>query len=106
MNLEKDQSIVEFINELTNAIGKNNFQLVDHWDADLCAIGISAPDNPDKLVYVSTFGKQNKFFASTEFPNNGNDEKWKDHPYIPGADTDDLTCDELIDLIREHINKS
>ena len=55
MNIKKEQSIMQFISKLTAAIGGNSFQVVDHWDSDLCAVGIAAPDDPDRLVYVSTY---------------------------------------------------
>lgn len=30
---------------------------MDHWECDLCAIGIAAAGEPQRLVYVSTYGK-------------------------------------------------
>ncbi|GEM_PF-6275923 len=49
MDLAKDAKILKLIEDLSSEIGAKNFRLVDHWDGDLCAIGIASVVNPDRL---------------------------------------------------------
>ncbi len=51
---EKDQSIVEVINNLYERLGQDYFDIVDHWEDDLDAIGIGSPTNNKILVYITT----------------------------------------------------
>jgi hypothetical protein len=39
--MEKDATITELLDWLRERLG-NEFSITDHWEADLCAIGISA----------------------------------------------------------------
>lgn len=51
--LEKDRSILDLLRRLD--LDARGWILVDHWEADLCAVGIAHGGRPDRLVYVSTF---------------------------------------------------
>lgn len=53
--LVKDQSIRELVSLLD--LGRRGWVLVDHWEADLCAIGIARGSESQRLVYVSTYDK-------------------------------------------------
>lgn len=55
MTLTKDESIRKLVSLLE--IGQRGWVLVDHWEADLCAVGIANGAEPRRLVYVSTYGK-------------------------------------------------
>jgi len=48
----KDQSIVYIYNLVVEMLGKDAFELVDYWEADLVAIGFK---RKNKLVYISTW---------------------------------------------------
>ena len=50
--MEKDRTIVELIERLKLLINFALIEIVDYWDADLCAIGLK---KGDKVVYISTF---------------------------------------------------
>lgn len=50
--MEKDKTIVDFINKLKPIVNFTSLEIVDYWDADLCAIGIK---KGDRLIYISTF---------------------------------------------------
>jgi hypothetical protein len=56
MKLEKDESILRLVSLLD--LRQRGWTLVDHWDADLCAVGIASNTDPRRLVYVSTYGKK------------------------------------------------
>lgn len=52
--MNKEPAILELVRALS--LDAKGWQVVDHWEADRCAIGIAADDNPRRLVYVSCFG--------------------------------------------------
>jgi hypothetical protein len=53
--IDKDPSILQLLEQLD--LPRNGWAIVDHWEADLCAIGLARPSAPRRLVYVSTYGK-------------------------------------------------
>lgn len=53
--MTKEFAIWWFIAHLAERVGGEYFQVVDHWDADLCAIGVAAMNDESRIVYVSTF---------------------------------------------------
>jgi hypothetical protein len=50
--IEKDKSIMDFIERLKLTVDFSLLEIVDYWDADLCAIGIK---RNNKLIYISTY---------------------------------------------------
>jgi hypothetical protein len=54
--MEKDPSIVELLERLSAELTEG-FEIVDYWDADLCAIGIQISSSPSCLIYISTFNQ-------------------------------------------------
>jgi hypothetical protein len=56
--MKKDITILKFIERLKLNINFTLLEVVDYWEADLCAIGLM---KENKLIYVSTFNYvQNK----------------------------------------------
>jgi hypothetical protein len=53
MILQKDKSIIELVDALN--LDEKGWTISDHWDGDMCAIGIASKSRPSLLVYVSTF---------------------------------------------------
>ena len=49
--MEKHITISQLIKKLRLILSFENIEVVDYWDADLCAIGIK---RKDRLVYIST----------------------------------------------------
>lgn len=67
--LIKNEVILRLLDRLTEHLGPGTFDIVDHWEGDLYAIGIARPDNPGFLVYISIFGHHNDtYFVSLELP--------------------------------------
>ncbi len=60
--LEKDDSIHRFLSRLGSELGSDKYKLVDHWEADLCAIGIASIQDLRRLVYVCTYGQPAECF--------------------------------------------
>lgn len=50
--MEKDITILKLIERLKLTINFNLVEVVDYWEADLCAIGLI---KENKLIYISTF---------------------------------------------------
>jgi hypothetical protein len=50
--MTKDKSIFDFIEKLKLQVNFNLIEIVDKWDADLCAVGFK---RQDRLVYLSTY---------------------------------------------------
>lgn len=95
----KHPQIRDFLGKLEASMPSGGFQIVDFWDADPCAIGVAAPDDQRRLVYVSTYEQEDGTYAfECEAP--------------PGDGTDDsqvvdqgenLLFDELARKIRSHL---
>ncbi len=56
MSIVKDPSMTNLI--ATLALSDREWRIVDDWEADLCAIGITSEAANGKLVYICTFGKE------------------------------------------------
>ena len=103
MKLQKHHTITRLLPRLRKRLGTDAFDVVDHWDADLCAVGIARPDGHARLLYICTHGLPNgRYFASLELPPAQGGEQWANHPYTPGAEFDSLSFDELVAVIRKH----
>jgi hypothetical protein len=55
--MEKDKTILDLLKRLRSVINFDLLQIVDYWEADLCAIGIK---RGKKLIYISTYNYLNK----------------------------------------------
>ncbi|MFY0530539.1 hypothetical protein ACN28I_47690 [Archangium gephyra] len=55
--IQKDKRILALLARLP--MNERGWVIVDHWDADLMAVGIAHPSDVRRLVYVSTFKKEN-----------------------------------------------
>jgi len=99
--LQKDRTILRLLNKLTKRLGSQAFDVVDHWDADLCAIGIARPDDHRVLVYVCTFGQQaGAYFVSLELPPTAG----SDLPYSSAGEQEAKSFDELVEIIQRHFS--
>ncbi len=54
--IDKDRSILGLLSRLHTELGAKAFDVVDHWDSDLCAIGLAMPSDHATLIYVSSYG--------------------------------------------------
>ena len=103
--LQKDKAIIQVLDKLRARSEVGAFDVVDHWNADLCAIGIARTDDHGVLVYISTFGKrEGEYFVSLELPPRPGEEQWANHPYTPAGEQDAKTFDELVEIIQGHFS--
>lgn len=51
--MHKNPAIVSALDYLRHQLGNGYFQLADHWEGDLMAVGIAHPTDPTCLVYIA-----------------------------------------------------
>ena len=96
----KDESILSALDRLRSSLGVNTFHIVDHWDADLCAIGIAKPDEHSTLVYISTYGQTpGKYYVELETVAEGSN----DDEYEVVAEYASIDWDELLETVARHL---
>ena len=97
--LKKEKTILAVVDRLRCDLGEGTFDVGDHWEGDLCAIGLAMPCDHSMLVYISSFGHPDgQYSYETELP--------------PGPDTDgqyatadrSSACnyDDLLKAIKKH----
>jgi len=62
--MQKDETIVTLIEKLRTELGECSFEIVDHWTADLCAIGLK---KGKCLVYISTYNYSQSVSAGYDY---------------------------------------
>jgi hypothetical protein len=101
MKLNKHESILGFLARLSGELDPSSWEVVDHWDSDLHAIGIARRGEPGVLVFVSTRRQlPGRFFCSLELPPPPGD----DAPYRPAGDRDGVEFPDVLRLVREHLS--
>jgi hypothetical protein len=55
-SIEKSQQLKEVLRVLGCALP--GLEMRDHWEADLCAVGVAPVSAPSLLIYVSCYGKR------------------------------------------------
>ena len=91
----------ERITELLAALGieRRGWTVVDHWEADMCAIGLARPSDLRRLVYISTFNKADgRYDYECELPFGP-----KDTDYESADRREDVTYEELVKALERHL---
>lgn len=100
--MEKDQAIIELLGWLQQRLG-HQFTVTDHWEADLRAIGVSAPDDPAQLVYILSAERPAGRFAveleSASLPGS-------ELPYRTIGKFDLISREDLLGIITKHLGIS
>lgn len=95
----KHPRILALLRELEVSLPAGSHQIVDHWESDLCAIGVASPGDPRRLVHVSTYGQAEGTFAfECEAPPGDGCED-----YQVVARGEGLGRDALLQKIRAHL---
>jgi hypothetical protein len=96
----KDKSVLDVVSWLEESLSQK-LLAIDHWDADMYAIGIARADHPNELVYVSTWNRPpDRYLVEIESaPSAG-----VDLPYTTVARHDDVDRDDLLRIVREHLS--
>ena len=96
--LEKSPSILAVLALLERELGPGALRIVDHWDADLCAIGVTGAD-PARRVYLSTWNRDaGRFFYDCE-----TDTADGDLPFVVVDHGEDVDFAALLAAVRRHV---
>ena len=96
----KDASITEAIARLRDRLGANAFAVADHWPDDMCAVGLEAPGDPGRLVYIATMGRaRGRYDVFFELPPLPGSES----PYEPAGDVHDIDFEQLLSAVADHL---
>jgi hypothetical protein len=98
--LEKSPAIIALLNALRERSGGDAFCIVDHWYADLDAIGIGSPHDRRVLAYVSCSGQpEGRYYVELELPPVAGDN----FPYEAAGSHEDLDLESLIAIVASHL---
>ena len=100
--MEKDATITELLSWLRQQLG-DKFVVNEHWEADLCAVGISAPNDPAQLVYILSWGRPAGHYdvelESAPLPRS-------DAPYQAVGKFQAVPREEVLPIIEGHLRLS
>jgi hypothetical protein len=100
--MQKDATIIEVLSWLRERLG-SAFAITDHWEIDLCAIGISAPADPAQLVYISTWRRPSGYYkVELESASPPGSEM----PHEDNGKFDLVSRDELLGIVKTHLRIS
>ncbi len=96
----KDDSIVDVVQRLISLLGKDAFDVVDHWEDDLCAIGLGSPSDHGMLVDISTIGlSTGRYNIHLELPSTHQ----SDFPYIDAGQHTSVNFTQLCEIVKKHL---
>ncbi len=102
VGVDKDATILRLLARLRQRLGAEAFALVDHWDADRSAIGVSRRDEPGTLAYISTAGEPpDGYFLSLELPPTAAARR-AGLPYSAAGEHQVRGFDELVEILLQH----
>ena len=95
----KDVSIRRLLSTVAARLGPAGWTVVDHWDADLFAIGVAKVDDPRILVYVSTYQHPTgKFYVECEVPNGPEPSDYR------VQQQGEVDLEALLEILRTHLS--
>ena len=100
--LDKDPAILAVLRRLSERLGRDAFDIVDHWEPDLCAVGIASPRDHAILVYISCFGKlEGRYYVELELPPSPGEEL----PYQVAGRYNDLDFEAVAGVVSAHFGR-
>ena len=98
----KHSSIENTLQRLSDVLGTDAFNIIDHWEDDEFAVGVALPEHPKQLVYFTTFEmpKDSYFVVFEKAP-----DASSDLPYTDEGDDVAESFEELVEMIQKHFNK-
>lgn len=98
--MHKGFSILELLDRLSRELPSSAWQVVDHWEADRCAIGVARGDDPRVLVYVSTYGLElGRYSYECEVPVSGESPR----SFRAVSQAHSVEWDLLLAVIKQHL---
>ena len=100
VTISKDPSIDAVLERLRADLGDDSFSVIDHWDGDLCAVGVARPDDTGYLVYVSTWPpERGTFNYECERPPAGLGSRFGSDALV-----EDVSYEDLRAAVRSHLH--
>jgi hypothetical protein len=97
--MNKYPSIEAAVATLRERLGADTFELVNYWDADLCAIGVANPKDNRILVYVCSYGlPEGRYNVSLELPPENEEPLYKS-----AGEFESVSIDELVEITKKHL---
>jgi hypothetical protein len=96
--LEKDPAVLDLLSRLAQRLGHGAFQVVDHWEADLNAVGIAHPNNREQLAYIAVRGPDD-LYVELELPPTRGSEL----PYAVAGEFRSLSFDQAAQIVSRHL---
>lgn len=96
--MEKHNAIFEMLASLEHRLGRGTFQIVDHWEGDLNAVGVAHPRNRELLAYIAANGPED-FYVELEVPPPPGSEL----PYSVAGRFRSLTFNKLAEVVAKHL---
>lgn len=97
--MEKDERLLVAVASLRGRFG-DAIEIVDHWDADLRAVGISRRGEATPLVYLSVLpGGEERFDLALELPPQPSSVL----PFEDGGWHRGLVLSEVADVVASHL---
>ena len=97
--MKKDQTLLNVLDRLRLDFGGGAYQFVDHWDRDLCAVGIARNDEPRQLIYISVWKcPEGEVAVSLESPPETSDDL-----YVDRGTCEHCSYSGLRELIGAHL---
>lgn len=101
--LEKDANLLRLLAELRVSLGDHAFDIVDHWEADLQAIGIASPRNHGVLAYLSIHDCDTAHCnVELELPA----ATGQDDAYLLAGNHWNVELNDIVKIIREHLSRA
>jgi hypothetical protein len=100
--LQKDVHILTMLANLRQRLGPGAFRVVDHWDADLRAVGIAHPRNEHILAYIADVDAEGRFYVELEISAPAGSQV----PYSVAGRHRSVSFDELVTLVAEHFRSA
>lgn len=98
--LDKAAAIVAALDWLRSRLGPEAFVVNDHWETDLCAVGIASPRDPRVLVYITCYGERpERIGYELELP----PPPGAEFPYQVAGQGSAVTLEELAEVVAGHL---
>jgi hypothetical protein len=98
--VEKDNSITSAMSVLQARFG-DALRISDQWDGDLMAIGVCALDQPERLVYFSSFQRTaGHYYVDLESAA----PPGSDLPYVQEETFEDVDLETLLGIVARHLD--
>lgn len=99
-DLEKAPIVLRTLDRLWTRLGPDAFDIVDHWECDLTAVGVASPRDHGVLAYIASY--DNGFYVELELPPRTGD----DFPYQVAGTYSGLDFEQVAVIVGEHLARA